>query len=230
MGISLDTAAHLFACPGTVSLPASRVFSSCCHSYLLHFVSLNSTARRVPYKLTTTSDSAVQGLARRKHSHTFTYIRGASSMGSRIPPWLPEMYLSSWEHLTDTNVASGWAHTCSQDMVTAVYYRALRTSSAHCSGFNSSSPMVCSLSSQPFSSPYLLRISFLTGFLEGPQIPAKCSCEHTNMLPFSLVTNSKAVWFNSSDKRSTLSSMVGDCISYRSAYRSNRYWAAVPCL
>lgn len=66
--------------------------------------------------------------------------------------------------------------------------------------------------------------------LEGPQIPAKCSCEHTNMLPFSLVTNSKAVWFNSSDKRSTLSSMVGDCISYRSAYGSNRYWAAVPCL
>lgn len=114
--------------------------------------------------------------------------------------------------------------------MTAVYYRALRTSSAHCSGFNSSSPMVCSLSSQPFSSPYLLRISFLTGFLEGPQIPAKCSCEHTNMLPFSLVTNSKAVWFNSSDKRSTLSSMVGDCISYRSAYGSNRYWAAVPCL
>lgn len=112
--------------------------------------------------LTTTSDSAVQGLARRK----FTYIRGASSMGSRIPPWLPEMYLSSWEHLTDTNVASGWAHTCSQDMVTAVYYRALRTSSAHCSGFSSSSPMVCSLSSQPFSSPYLLGISFLTRFLD----------------------------------------------------------------
>lgn len=59
------------------------------------------------------------------------------------------MYLSSWKHQTDTNLSSGWAHTLSREMVTAVYYRALR-SSAHCSGFNSSSPMVGSLSSQPF--------------------------------------------------------------------------------